>query len=556
MAKTRSLLIVHSGYPEAMNFFMPDSGLASLAGCLLDAGHRTEVLDFNTPATLRRLVRPDRPDNLGELIRDHKYAELRAMLEGDQAHQLQVFEETAAEVARKVKREGVHWVGFKLWSGDSLSASHAMARKIKEDCPGVKTIAGGPQVDRLQDLILSEFPAFDFASVREGEPCIVPFAEHVAGERRKLEEVPNLLYRRGHGVAVTGSARVVDLDALPLPRYDEAVYPSMADGKLKVLCFEESRGCRNRCGFCTHRSKAGHLRVKRPERVTADLEELLRRTGCPAFRLSGSYTPGAILQQIADHFLQDRFFQNQHRPLWTTFGHVKGSGDVDFRRIREAGCVALLFGVESGSQRILDEVLHKGIRVEQIRRTLTAVRQAGIKVLASLIYPNHTETEQTRQQTLDLLKETRPYSALTLFPGLFPGSRWWEDPECYGFKVEDLEAYRRSLLGFKVRLFLPIEMWDLLEIELDGKEPKRVVDEYLEFSVAVRALGIRTGVPDEVVLFASILDQDPVVLRDQIFHSFLRGDSDYLEETVKTINQATTCPVLPGSGSRQAWNPG
>lgn len=145
---------------------------------------------------------------------------------------------------------------------------------------------------------------------------------------------------------------------------------------------------------------------------------------------------------------------------------------------------------------------------------------------------------------------------MTLFPGLFPGSRWWEDPERYGFQVKDLEAYRRSLLGFKVRLFLPIEMWDLLEIKLDGKEPKRVVDEYLEFSVAVRALGIRTGVPDEVVLFASILDQDPVVLRDQIFHSFLRGDSDYLEETVKTINQATTCPVLPGCGSRQAWNPG
>jgi len=538
---TRSLLIVHSGYPEATNFFMPDSGLASLAACLMEAGHRTEILDFNTPATLRSLVRPDRPRNVPELIRDRRFAELRAMLAGDEDHQRQVFLQTAEEVSRKVQKEQIDWVGFKLWSGDSLLASHAMALRIKEACPGVKTIAGGPQVDRLQDLILSEFPAFDVASIREGEPCIVPFAQHVAGQR-KLKEVPNLLIREGGEVSYTESARVEDLDALPLPCYDETVYPAMAVGKLKVLCFEESRGCKNRCTFCTHRSKAGHLRVKDPGRITADLQTLMARTGSPAFRLSGSYTPSVVLQQIADHFLEQ-----ESPPPWTTFGHVRDSGDVDFARIRAAGCISMLFGVESGSQRILDQVIDKGVTVEQIRQTLNDARGGGIKVLASLIYPNHTESEQTRQETLQLMENTRPYGVSTLFPGLFPGSRWWANPGRYGFEVEDPEVYRRSLLHFKVRLFLPIEIWDSLEIELDGKGSVQLVNECLDFSAAVRGLGIQTAMPDEVLLFAHMLDQDPQALRDQVIQSFLQGDVEYIEHTMSQINRVAS-GKLPSTG--------
>ena len=527
---TRSLLIVHSGYPEATNFFMPDSGLASLAACLLEAGHHTEILDFNTPATLQRLVRPGRPQNVAELIRDRCFAELRAMLAGDEDHQRQVFLQTAEEVANKVQVERIDWVGFKLWSGDSLLASHAMAARIKETCPGVKTIAGGPQVDRLQDLILSEFPAFDVASIREGEPCIVPFAEHVAG-KCELDQVPNLLIRRGDAVVYTPSARVEDLDALPLPCYDEAIYPAMAGGKLKVLCFEESRGCKNRCTFCTHRSKAGHLRVKEPGRVVSDLQDLMARTGAPAFRLSGSYTPSAILQQIADHFLEQ-----ESPPLWTSFGHVRDSAEVNFARIRAAGCVALVFGVESGSQRILDQVIDKGVTVEQIRQALSEARRGGIKVLASLIYPNHTETAETRQQTLDLLAETRPYGVSVFFPGLFPGSRWWADPGRYGFQVEDKDAFRRSLLGFKVRLFLPIELWDPLDFRLDHKEAAQVVGECLQFSTSVRGLGLQTAVPEEVILFAEMLQQNPADLRDEMVQSFIMGDASHLEHTIARIN--------------------
>jgi hypothetical protein len=176
---------------------------------------------------------------------------------------------------------------------------------------------------------------------------------------------------------------VVDLDALPLPRYDQNTYPSMAGAKLKVLSYEESRGCRNRCAFCTHRSKAGNLRIKRPDRITTDLRSLLKVSGCRLFRLSGSYTPGDVLQQIADHLIESQREGNDLGLKWTAFGHVIGSGNVNFARIREAGCVSMLFGVESGSQRILDGALNKGTDVGHIRNTLISARRAGIKVLAS-----------------------------------------------------------------------------------------------------------------------------------------------------------------------------
>ena len=153
-----------------------------------------------------------------------------------------------------------------------------------------------------------------------------------------------------------------------------------------------------------------------------------------------------------------------------------------------------------------------------------------------MIYPNHTEDARSRQETLKLIEETHPFSAMTLFPGLFPGSRWWDNPPQYGFHVDDLNAYRRSLLHVKMKLFLPLELWDLFDYRLDGKEMADVVRECLDFSASIGELGIRTGVPDEVILFADILDRDSEELRNSIVSAFLKGDVDSIEELACQIS--------------------
>ena len=541
MKRTRSLLVVHSGYPEALNFYMPDNGLANLAACLLDAGHETQIVDFNVPSEAGRLARPDRPSNVLGLIREGRPDALRRLLEADEAHDRDVFRQTGEALAERVVREGIDWVGFKLWSGDSVYASHTIAAAIKKRAPGTRIIAGGPQVDRIQLDLLEACPAFEVASVREGEPCIVPFAEYVAGERA-LEEVPNLIYRSPDGALVrTKTVRVTDLDALPFPCYDPAIYPAMAE-KLRVFPYEEARGCRNRCAFCSHVNKSGYLRAKSCDNIAGELMRLKREAGAVGFRMSSSFTPGELLNALSAEMSARRL----NRP-WSALGHVHDAEEVDYPAMARAGCVSLFFGVESGSQRILDDVVHKDVRVEDIRAALAAAGAAGLGVIASFIHPCPSEDAESRRATLKLIEDIRPYAVTAYFPGLFPGSRWWREPERYGFAV-DRSSYRRSLLHHKMRFSYPMELWQPLDYEVDGKPIETLIAECTAFLGDVQALGVRSGISDDIVLFSRMLGDDPVAFRDRVAAMGVERDAAGTAELIQALNESIGHDAPEGDG--------
>ena len=73
--------------------------------------------------------------------------------------------------------------------------------------------------------------------------------------------------------------------------------------------------------------------------------------------------------------------------------------------MHKSGCVSLFFGVESGSQEILDKDINKGIKVEQIIRTLKMAKKANLITVASIITPCPHETPETLKQTLKVLVE-------------------------------------------------------------------------------------------------------------------------------------------------------
>jgi len=540
---TRALLVVFPGYPYAPSHFVPDDGLALLAACLRAEGHAVRIVDLGTPAVMARLFpahlrRRAAPlaerliaGELGEADRPDLEA-----FDGDLGRAMaEEWVRLGRDVAEEARAFRADWVGFKLWNGDGFSGSLTIAREVKRAL-GVPILAGGPQVDFFMDHLLAEDSPFVAWSHGEGEATVSAFAAWVerGGE---LADVPNLLVRAPSGEVVrTREERVRDLGALPFPCYDDDVYPALAEGeKARFLVFEESRGCPWKCPFCNHPLKAGAaLRLRPVEESVAELSALVRRHGFRRFKFAGSYTPTRHLRALSNAIL-DAGIQVE----FCGYGRVSDAADADFPLFRRAGCRALFFGVESGSQMLLDRTLGKRIQATSTEDVLRSAREAGIFTIASIIYPGPGENAETREATLGLFRRVRPDGAPVHFPALVPSTAWFSEPEKYGFRFErDGDDYVRTLLGYKLRLMFPPALWPPLPYRVDGRPFHAFAADTAEMTSTLERMGVVTLASDETALLGFASGLGPRAFRDRCRREFLTGDADGVRDWIRKVGDA------------------
>ena len=526
---TKSLLITFSGYPFVPSTFLPDNGLAQLAACLVEAGHETTILDFNTPTMMRTLALPD-------LWKELPLAKNREEISEISFETSKHFQNVASAIGREIAErvDELDWIGFKLWNGDGYLGSLRMAEEIKRAKPDLPIIAGGPHVDWFEEYLLEKSPPFDFLSYAEGEPMVLPFVEFVEG-RRGLGEVPNIIFRDKSGKPKrTRLERVKNLDQLPIPLYDAQHYPAFARGeKIKIGVFEETRGCPMKCYFCAHPVKSGDVMRKFPVQKAVDrLHELVTRYGFKGWKLAGSFTPCQYLRKFCEEMIARDFYVP-----FTTYGHMNNVEPDDFDLFKKAGCFALFFGVESGDQLILDTQIRKRYKAEGAASILKRCKASGIFTVTSLIFPNVGETEASKQATLNLVREVRPDSAPCHFPFLLPNTPWSKEPERFGFRVTSQEDYLSKMLTYKARLMFPPEFWEPLPYEVDGMSFDAYARKNAEMLNELESLGVVTLLSDENALISHLADIPARTFRDTMRSAFLTGDADTVTQILNQANK-------------------
>ncbi|MBN1558397.1 MAG: cobalamin-dependent protein [Lentisphaerae bacterium] len=547
----RWLLVNYAGYPFAPNSLFPDNGLANLAAVLLERGHKATILDYATVPVLAGFTDPLLAERLTRtwtaLAQTHakpglwRKAGAAVRLHGAERARAKrgkaVLRRAQEEILERIAADGIQAVGFKLWNGDGIDGSLAMARAVRRRFPDVRLVGGGPMVDVFMEHILERHREFDVLVYGEGEETIGELAAR-GGDAGAWPEIPNLLFRRGATVERTAPRVIADLDTLPMPVYDSDVYPAMAgDQKIKIVVLDESRGCRNHCAFCIHPVKSRHtLRVKSIERLGRETAHLAERYSVRTFRFAGSCTPYSLLNAFAASPAgRGQGFR------YASFAHVREAGEADFDLMRHSGCEALFFGVESGSQTILNG-MRKGIRADAVPGVVARARAAGIFTVASLIYPAPGDTAATAAETLELLRRAAP-DAVTLQPALItPRTDWFEHAERYGITFQDKARYIETGLHWKAKLLMPPAFWAPLPVRVNGRSFTEMLRQTGELARRIEALGIPTSISDDTYLMSSRAGMSTRVFRDTTRRLFFAGDAAGVQTLVSRINRAVAQP--------------
>lgn len=357
--------------------------------------------------------------------------------------------------AQAIRDAGAQAVFINLRHGPGFSESLELAGRIKQESPATRVVAIGHRASWFCRELAALYPQFDAFVV--GPSSYRTMRALAAGVHPAM--LKNVAYRDGRGdVVVAERDFTEESDDALVPDYSPDVYV----GAQWQLPFREvvlaNEACPFACHFCIRPVTYGtKWRARDVSAVVDEVERHARVDGIRCFRFSDSTPPPGMLTAVAREILA-RGLQN-HGLYISSFGRLNRRMREDYGLLREAGFRALFFGVESGSQRMLDEVLGKKITVQEVKETVRQVYAAGIAPVTSFIFPAPGETEATRQETLDLLAEIKPYiaSALVQPAGVYPETPWHKDPKRFGVRLEP--DYVRRAVTYPIEPLKPLRFW-------------------------------------------------------------------------------------------------
>jgi radical SAM superfamily enzyme YgiQ (UPF0313 family) len=302
------------------------------------------------------------------------------------------------------------------------------AEIVKENDVGTRTVGICWTLRTMAERVLEQSPALDIY-IRHEYETVTPQLVGTLESTLDLERLQGIAYRQSDDVKITEDADPLkDYDSMPIPAFDllpsiEPYYVTAPAGKPFSILYT-SKGCPFKCSFCT---VAGtEWKPRSADRIVEELRYLKR-----------SY------ELRTASFFDETFTLDKKRAVKLSQALIEERLDIDWycntrahlvdrellTIMRKAGCRGISYGIESGSQKILDSA-SKHITIEQARNAIVWAKEAGIKTFCSFILGLPGEDWGTVQETIRFVKETLPTSAQFNVAVPYPGTKLYE--QVYG----------------------------------------------------------------------------------------------------------------------------
>ncbi len=346
------------------------------------------------------------------------------------------------EVAGAVAAHAPDHVGI---SATTISITNAgrIAALLRRLVPRAVITVGGPHVSAVPERTLEAYPAFHYGVVGEGERSYPALIERLAAGADP-RDVAGLVYRGEDGVRANPRAPYLDgdeLDRLPppawdlLPEFPLRFQPNVFNYRhTPVASLVTSRGCPFSCTFCDRSTSGRRGRFHGVDYVVA----LCRRLTDQGVRHILFYDDLFTVSRRRVIELCERFLAAGFRFTWSCNSHPNLLDQPTLGLMRRAGCWQIAYGIESGSQRVLDVVKHE-VKLPRMLETLRMTRAAGIRVKGLLMMAHPTEGEDSLRETVEFLRRAPLDLALVTKFAPYPGTPSYPTVRRYGTFDEDWE---------------------------------------------------------------------------------------------------------------------
>jgi radical SAM superfamily enzyme YgiQ (UPF0313 family) len=326
----------------------------------------------------------------------------------------------------------------------SLPASVRLASLVKAADPSVRIIVGGSHVSACPEATLRENLCFDVGIVGEGERTLAELLL-AAQKQGGLSVIDGIVYRQGENIVRTAPrARIDDLDQLPMPAFD--LLPDMPRHyrpaaqslrSLPAVSLVTSRGCPGRCLFCDRKTFGNKVRMHGAAYIADMMERLIKDFGIKGFFFEDD---NFMLSEERLVSFAAALRKRRIKTSWSALSRIDTISAEKLRVAKSCGCWQVLFGIESGSQVILD-LYRKGITIGQVRKAVALTKRQGLHAKGFFMLGNPLESHATLRETRELIMSLPLDDISIAYFTPYPGSEVWEMAGAYGEFNKDWDKF-------------------------------------------------------------------------------------------------------------------
>ncbi len=334
------------------------------------------------------------------------------------------------EILAYLRRLNPAVIGISMFTFNRKRSCDLLAL-AREACPGAVLLAGGPHPTHLASEVFEDCPALDAIVKGEGEIPLVEVLSRLAGPggTDAWRSAPGLILRGGETASVPP---MEDLDIMGAPV--EHFEADFLDDPGQLSYLSTSRGCPATCNFCnTPEFWGSAVRFRSPEAVLKEMTLLRRKHGLTYFSFrDDTFTANRARILKLMGLIQD---SGMH-PLWNCQSRVNLVDEDRLVAMKRAGCEFMQFGVEHGSERVLN-LLDKGTNMKQAVKALSLVRKVGMNLGIYLITGIPGEEWADVEITADLIRTSLPHDVQVSPLALYPGTRLFDRYRAEGRVSQD-----------------------------------------------------------------------------------------------------------------------
>jgi len=320
-------------------------------------------------------------------------------------------------------------VGMTLYSERvEQNNSKFISNIIREIDADIPLIVGGSHSSLLPEKSLLDHKA-DICVKGRGEMLINPIMDAIYG-KKDFSSIPNIAYKNNGNIIHTKTESIrVSFDELPYPsrhlvnKYDYGYIQGYKLAKGRLTSIITSRGCAHRCNFCNLHAFIPKCSFRSVEFIKKEIEDISNKGYKTLTFVDDDFLMRKKTVLEIMNFIIDNKFDFR---IWIFGARAAAADKVLFKKMREAGTDIINFGIESGSQQILD-YYNKKLTIPEIKFAVKLAKDMGIITTGTFIIGSPIETREHINQTIKFATHLPLDSAIFFAYNYTYKSQFWQD---------------------------------------------------------------------------------------------------------------------------------